>query len=85
MGTVFGESTIQIKTPSLNEIRVKEVDADTQADSSLKLIQNFDEVPGPRVLKNVANILRYIPSLSTHVTATTIQYILSTGKLKNFI
>nr|UZE89820.1 cytochrome P450 CYP334Q1 [Chrysoperla zastrowi sillemi] len=79
VGTVLGESTIQIKTPSLNEIRVKEVDAATQTDSSLKLIQNFDEVPGPRVLKNVANILRYIPSLSTHVTATTIQYILSTG------
>lgn len=45
------------------------------------LAQSFDEVPGPPLLKRVSKFWTFVPVLSNQVTASTIQYMLSAGKI----
>lgn len=46
-----------------------------------KATATFDEVPGPVSLKRLARFWTFVPIVGTQVTASTIQYLLSAGKL----
>lgn len=41
----------------------------------------FDEVPGPVILKQISKFWKTVPIVGTEVTASTLQYILSAGKM----
>lgn len=41
----------------------------------------FEDVPGPVFLKRLARFWTFVPVVGTQVTASTIQYLLSAGKL----
>lgn len=42
---------------------------------------SFDDIPGPPILQSIAKFWKVIPVINTEVTANTIQYMLSAGKL----
>lgn len=41
----------------------------------------FDDVPGPTILKQIAKFWKAVPVVGSEVTASTLQYILSAGKM----
>lgn len=58
-------------------VKVGQVDAIPEP----KTAAAFDEVPGPIFLKRLARFWTFVPVIGTQVTASTIQYLLSAGKL----
>lgn len=46
-----------------------------------KQVLSFDEIPGPPVFRHIARVWNVIPVMSTEMTASAIQYMLSAGKL----
>lgn len=58
-------------------VKVGQVDAIPETKSTAP----FDDVPGPVFLKRLARFWTFVPVIGTQVTASTIQYLLSAGKL----
>lgn len=42
---------------------------------------SFDDIPGPSILKKMSKFWTYIPVFSNQITASTLQYMLSAGKI----
>ncbi|GJQ83156.1 putative cytochrome P-450 [Trypoxylus dichotomus] len=58
-------------------VKVGQVDSIVET----KATAAFDDVPGPIILKRLAKFWTFVPVIGTQVTASTIQYLLSAGKL----
>lgn len=49
--------------------------------TTVKDALSFDDIPGPSILKRLSKFWTYIPVFSNQITASTLQYMLSAGKI----
>lgn len=71
---------VAIKSPSDMYFKYDNIEAYSDAET-LKKSPTFDDMPGPTVLKYLSKMWTLIPVIGNQVTASSIQYLLSAGKI----
>ncbi|KAK4886050.1 hypothetical protein RN001_002321 [Aquatica leii] len=84
------ESTINRKPASLSTphvakkenlfLKLEQLESVPETEALRKSL-SFDEVPGPKYLKYLSKFWSFFPVMGTQVTASTVQYLLSAGKV----